>query len=400
VTRSVRGRVLITGDEDPTGRLTLAALRSLGRAGWAVGLASPERSIGSASRWATAWHRVPPCWSDPDGFVEGTEAAIKAGGYDIVFTGGDAGVLALSAARGSFSARVPYPAIDVTRRAFDKLACVPDALAVGLAVPTVTPLTEDVIEAIRSPVMLKSRLHWTPGSQGGRARLDPVIVRTPAEARARLDEIHAVGGDGFLQEIVPGGHKISYVSLLSPSGQVWAHSQQWTTWSWPPDRGHFTRGETMPIDPELSRKSVAFLRRVGWYGLSELEFLVAPSGEPQLIDFQGRFYGSMALAIAAGTDYPRLWAEAVLSDWSTDLQPVPPLAAEAGYRYVRTESDLKRVLAERRGGLMRDAAGYVRYRAGAVGSLWSGRDPLPAVWWSINMSRNVGRRVLRRRLSR
>jgi hypothetical protein len=156
----------------------------------------------------------------------------------------------------------------------------------------------------------------------------------------------------------------------------------------------------MPIDPELSRKSVAFLRRVGWYGLSELEFLVAPSGEPQLIDFQGRFYGSMALAIAAGTDYPRLWAEAVLSDWSTDLQPVPPLAAEAGYRYVRTESDLKRVLAERRGGLMRDAAGYVRYRAGAVGSLWSGRDPLPAVWWSINMSRNVGRRVLRRRLSR
>lgn len=400
MTRAVRGRVLITGDEDPTGRLTLAALRSLGRAGWMVGLASPSRGIGSSSRWATAWHYVPPSWSHPDAFVEGTEAAIRAGGYDMVFTGGDAGVLALSAARDSFSARVPYPAINVTTLAFDKLASVPDALAAGLAVPKVTPLTEAVIEEIHSPVMLKSRLHWTPGSPGGRARLDPVIVRTPAEARARLAEIHAVGGDGFLQEIVPGGYKISYVSLLSPAGEVWAHSQQWTRWSWPPDRGHFTRGETMSIDPELSRKSIAFLRRVGWYGLSELEFLVSPSGEPQLIDFQGRYYGSMALAMAAGTDYPQLWAAAVLGDWPSDIQPVPPLAARPGYRYVRTESDLMRLLVERRGGLLRDAAGYVRYRTGAVGSLWSARDPVPAAWWSFHMSRRIGRRIVRRVRSR
>lgn len=51
-----------------------------------------------------------------------------------------------------------------------------------------------------------------------------------------------------------------------------------------------------PLDPALVDRAEALLRRIRWDGLVELQFLTGSDGIPHLIDLNGRFYGSLALA--------------------------------------------------------------------------------------------------------
>ena len=52
------------------------------------------------------------------------------------------------------------------------------------------------------------------------------------------------------------------------------------------------------------------LKRVGWRGVAMVEFKVdRESGTPYLMEVNGRFWGSLQLAIDAGVDFPRLLLE-------------------------------------------------------------------------------------------
>jgi D-aspartate ligase len=68
--------------------------------------------------------------------------------------------------------------------------------------------------------------------------------------------------------------------------------------------------EGAPVDPELARKSKLLLERVGYYGVFELEFILA-EGRSLLIDFNPRFYNQVGLDVARGLPLPQLaWAAA------------------------------------------------------------------------------------------
>jgi hypothetical protein len=108
-----------------------------------------------------------------------------------------------------------------------------------------------------------------------------------------------------------------------------------------------------------------------------VQFQRSNTGELFLIDLNGRFYGSMALAVGAGPNLPAVWA-ALATGRRPPLIPDP----WTGTRYHRLEVDLRRALSERRGGLVRDVADCLRYAAGAQHGLWDLRDPAPAVRYS------------------
>jgi predicted ATP-grasp superfamily ATP-dependent carboligase len=59
------------------------------------------------------------------------------------------------------------------------------------------------------------------------------------------------------------------------------------------------------VDPLLADLTKRLCERIGYYGVFELEFIVA-EGKAMLIDFNGRFYHQMALDIARGMDLPAL----------------------------------------------------------------------------------------------
>jgi predicted ATP-grasp superfamily ATP-dependent carboligase len=66
--------------------------------------------------------------------------------------------------------------------------------------------------------------------------------------------------------------------------------------------------ESVELDRELVAKSAALLRAAGWSGPAMVEFKNdVPGGRPKLMEVNGRFWGSLRLAIDSGIDFPLLY---------------------------------------------------------------------------------------------
>ena len=361
---------------EPRGdRGSLAATRALSRAGWTVGVASSAKpSLAGRSRFAASRHRVPGAQEGVDRFVAAVNAAIADGGYEIVFCGaGDAEVTALSRCRGEIAATVPYPPHEIVLRALDKLELARAAERVGLPAATTIVATVEELDRWMPPFVVKARAHAPLADDVGPSRLEATIVADRAAAERRVDEIRALGGDPVFQEMLPGA-LVAFAAVADSDSRIIACAQQAADATWPPGAGVSARARTTPVDQGLAAQVEALLAELGWVGLAELQFLGTADGGLELIDFNGRFYGSLALAISAGPNLPAIWAAL-----ATGRKPPRTVAARPGVRYQWLEGDVRRAIAERRGGIAADLAGTLRFAPGATHSTWSVADPGPAL---------------------
>lgn len=386
-------RALIVGNDGYHVRNIVGAARALGLAGWQVGIGSPVPGLAARSRWTIRWHRIPSPAKDIDRFAAAIDRAAVRYGYEVVFPGGDAEVLALSAVRDRIRCQIPLPPLDVAERALDKLAVAPYAAAVGLAMPKTRPVTSEALAEVDWPVMVKARLHWRPGARQAPDRLNVLRAHDRQAVEQRAREIDAAGGEAILQDIVNGRHT-AYVALLDENHDVVAAHQQDGYGTWPEVDGVWTRAETVPLDPDLHERCAALLRDLRWVGLMQVQFLVTDDGARELIDLNGRFYASIGLAVRAGVNLPALWGSLAIG-----AKPATVGKARPGVRYQWLEGDLLRAVKERRGGLAADVLDCLRFGRGAVPSLWRSDDPMPGVaWMAQELPRAIGklRRVAQR----
>jgi predicted ATP-grasp superfamily ATP-dependent carboligase len=353
-------------------RGALAAARALAAAGWTVGLGTAvSLGLARSSRSVAHRHRVRPL--HPVGaFVESVAQVAGRHGYDVVFGAGEAEVLALSAARDAVPAIFPYAAHDVVRRALDKAQLSRAAADIGVAVPDEVEL--DDIRDETTPVVVKACAHARPDVPGTPPRIDTNVVVGETAIRRRVAEIRAAGGDPRLQ-VFHDGALLAYAAVRGRHG-VAARCLQRAAHIWPPGAGASCRATTVELDPKLVHRCDALLAGLGWLGLAELQFQVGADDVPRLIDLNGRFYGSLSLAVAAGANLPAVWA-----DLAVGRNPERILQARPGVRYHWGTADVRRAWRERRGGLVRELFGTAAYAAGAVHSVAALRDPGPTAAW-------------------
>ena len=372
--------------EDGNQRGVLAAVRTLGAAGWEIGIASPHRGLAGRSRWTRHWHEAPAPSAGLGPFVDALQLAAERECYDVAFGGGDAEVLALSALRHRLRVPVLLPPHDVVRRAFDKAALSEAAVHAGLAVPR-SFHRGDVQPDV--PVVVKERLHGDPTAGAATLHQAPQVV-APEEVPGRTAEIRAGGGAPVLQEVVEG-ELLALILLVDRDGTVAAAAQQRTTLMWPPEAGVSVRARSTPVDLELLGRASVLLRDLGWFGLVQLQFIAPPSGAPRLIDFNGRFFGSLQLSVAAGIDLPGALT-ALVRGRAMTVQPLP--ATEVRYQWL--EGDLRRAVQQRQRGLARDVIGCLRFARGATHSTWMTSDPWPATALALDLLGRAPRKVLGR----
>src|SRR5205814_8127815 len=66
--------------------------------------------------------------------------------------------------------------------------------------------------------------------------------------------------------------------------------------------------ESLDVDPRLREFALRLLAPIGWHGVAMMEYKQdRRSGEFVLMEVNGRFWGSLELAVAAGVDFPALW---------------------------------------------------------------------------------------------
>ncbi|MGH2865732.1 MAG: hypothetical protein ACRDJX_10860, partial [Solirubrobacteraceae bacterium] len=308
-------------------------------------------------------HTVHECSDGEDRFIADIAAAVRQGGYDIVFCAYELGLLALSRRRAEIAPALwPYASPEVVARAFDKLELFHAAQAAGLHAPHTEPATAQALQAWRGPVVVKARNHVPK-------RFDTGLFASAEQGRALATQISAQGGEPLLQAPL-SGRMGAVIVVVGRDGEIVGEIHQEATHTWPPGAGDTVRGVVVAPDRDLSRGVRALVGNLGWFGLAQIEFVRDQDGTPTITDFNGRFYGSMALATGAGANLPALWASLALG-----LADAPAALARPGARFQWLNRDL--------------AAGSVSGPRGVLGalalapfaahSMWDPRDPLPAI---------------------
>ena len=341
-------------------RSALAGVRALAHAGWVVGVASPYKGMAARSRWAVEFARVP---SSTD--IAAVDKAVRAGRWDVIVPAGDAEAFAVSLGRDSLQCRVPYAEHSVVAKAFDKAELAEVARGCGVATPAVvTARSSDVW-----PVVVKGRSHVA-------GRHEAVVART----RQELDAAVAGLAEPVVQEFVDGPLVAMSVVADSTSAVV-ARVQQRAVAVWPSPAGVSTRAETTAVDPELSAAVDRMVTGLGWVGLAQFQFIVGPDGVARLIDCNGRLYGSLGLALAAGVNLPAIWL-----GWPPMQMPAPE--ARVGARYQWLEGDLRRAPGR--------ALDSLAYGIRARHSIISLRDPTPFMGHVADLALRAVRKAVRR----
>ncbi|WP_253904236.1 ATP-grasp domain-containing protein [Arthrobacter sp. Br18] len=367
--RAQRKALIVSTGRD---RGALAAARSLRRDGWYVGVGTPDSGgMLAASRACDARHLVPRARHDGAGFVAGVREAVEAGGYDVVFGGGDDWMAALAAYRSQIPTLVAHPESDVVEAALDKVRLAYSAAKVGLAAPVTKPATEQAMREWQGPVVVKCREHWSPG-QTRPHRIEAKLFPGITAAQKQIDRIRQAGAEPVLQQVIHGS--LGALIGVFSGGRLSGRTQQVSTRLWPTPNGASARAETIPVDEELARRTEALLSELGWHGLVELQFLTGEDGVPHLIDLNGRFFGSMALANTARPGLTDAWGRLAMGESVDHLDD-----AETGVRYTWLAGDLRRARVERRGGLVADVVNTLGWSRGAQHSIWDRRDLGPTL---------------------
>jgi predicted ATP-grasp superfamily ATP-dependent carboligase len=362
-------------------RATLVAARNLAAAGFTVGTGSWQPSLASTSRYTHRHHPVHECEEDEDRFVADVATAVAEGGYDIVFCSYDVGLLTLSRRREEIAPAVwPYASHAVVERAFDKLELARAARAAGLQAPRTEPAGSQELGSWTGPVVVKARAHVPK-------RFDTGLFPSAVEARAPAEEIRAGGGEPLLQEPM-SGRMGAVVVVAGRDGEIVAEIHQEAVHTWPPDAGDTVRGRIVAPDADLSRGIRTLVRDLGWFGLAQIEFVRSAEGTAQITDFNGRFYGSMALATGAGANLPGLWADHALGRGG-GLSRAPRQGA--GFQW------LNRDLAASGAAGPRALLGALAAVPFTAHSMWDLRDPGPAVRYLLpEASRRLRERLTSR----
>jgi predicted ATP-grasp superfamily ATP-dependent carboligase len=320
--------VVVTDGHD---RAALAVVRSLGRAGYRVAVcAQRPRSLAGASRYAAAAIATPDALADPAGFAAAVQQFARAQGATIILPIADASLLALLGDERSAEFVIPFPPLERWRAVADKARVLVAATEQGIAVPASVELSStraaaDQLGALPFPIVLKPHRSVIDES-GVRAKVGVRHAATADAARHALADLPPGAFPVMAQERIWGPGVGVFVLLWE--GRLLAACAHQRLREKPPAGGVSVYRESVALDPDLLRRSVALLRSFDWNGVAMLEFKRrASDGTPFLMEINGRFWGSLQLAVDAGVDFPRLLVEA-----ATGRVPQPVLTYQTGVR--------------------------------------------------------------------
>ena len=78
----------------------------------------------------------------------------------------------------------------------------------------------------------------------------------------------------------------------------------------PPSGGISVVSESVPLDEDMVEHAGRLLSAVGWQGVAMVEFKRdLRDGKAKLMEINGRFWGTLQLAVASGVDFPSLYLD-------------------------------------------------------------------------------------------
>ena len=324
------GVIVTDGDE----RSALAATRSLGRKSVPVFVGSEgPSSLAGASRHCRAAFTYPSPWTHPDEFAACVLEHAQRWGARVVFPMTDLAVEILGEAlpRAGAPLALPIPSLQQYRALSNKYQLMASAQRLGVPIPDTIFVPDGNVEKAlpqikRWPIVVKPGRSLVK-SQDGWQKTAVFYAHDADQLRKIYRDANYLREPSLLQSKVVGEGQGVFGLFDRGKPMAWfAHRRLRER---PPSGGVSVLRESMPLRPPLYDPALRILQSADWHGVAMVEFKVdAASGIPYLMEVNGRFWGSLQLAIDAGADFPWL-----LYQLATTGSVQPPAAPyEAGIR--------------------------------------------------------------------
>jgi protein-tyrosine-phosphatase/predicted ATP-grasp superfamily ATP-dependent carboligase len=303
----------------------LAIVRALGRHGIAVQVASDgPLPLAGYSRHAQAVQQYPDPLRRESEFVDWLESCLLEDRYAFVIPVTERTVVPILRHRARFDdRRIAMAPSEALEQALDKERTVQLAQSLGIPVPrsitldSMDQLTAAALE-IGYPVVVKpSRSVGQDATR--RVQLSVSYAHNAEELESQVQ--HALRyGSVILQEYFRG--EGVGIELIADHGSVRYAFQHRRLHEVPLTGGGSSLRVSEAVVPALRTASEQMVRAMGWHGVAMIEFKYVPaSGEFRLMEINGRFWGSLPLAIAAGADFPLMLYQLMTTGQVADHAP-------------------------------------------------------------------------------
>ena len=321
-------RVLVT---DGDSRAALAVTRSLGSAGHVVFVGSHiHRSLAAASRYCERAIQYPNPADDVEAFIRSLSQHIENYDIDVLLPISDITSLSIAASEDTFSKQctLPFHKGEQLFSAADKAHIVslcrtlnvphPETIIVNNSLQTVE-LDFDfpiVIKPTRSRVRVDNKWYSTSVS----------YAHSKEDLQRQLASLPPHTFPVMLQRRIEGPGL--GVFACADHGKIIACSSHKRIREKPPSGGVSVVSKSISVPEETLSYAEALLEELDWTGVAMVEFKVAEdTGVPYVMEINGRFWGSLQLAIDAGVDYPSILVSLMagntrlpaLSDYKTGI---------------------------------------------------------------------------------
>ena len=292
---------------------SLVIVRSLGRLGHDITVAAADPlAIAGVSRYAGDCLTVPVAADEAEAYVRWIAEVCAERGIEHIYWATTASALALDRFRDLLDPDLlrDLPSREAVELAANKAETARLARSVGVSAPQTwvfedPAALEDGLADMPMPCVVKPR--YTAVVQGPRivecGRHD--YARDGDELRRAYGHLHQIFPAPMIQEYIPG-YGFGVFLLMDRGGPVAAFAHRRVREADPVGSGSSFRVST-ELPEDAFAQAATLLRAMGWHGVAMVEFRRdARDGAPRVIEVNGRFWFSLALAVRAGVDFPAL----------------------------------------------------------------------------------------------
>ena len=301
----MKSKVLVLGSDT---RSCLTVVRSLGRKGIEVHLAwHEEDSIVPYSKYVTTTYNLPKYKKDEQNWLDCLANLLRQEQFDLVIPTNDRTIIPLITHRKTMAklAKLAIPADEAFSCAFDKRKTAELAKTLFVPIPRQLVLDQDtdlnnldlewpfplVIKPVSSKLIINNLIKGIGVS----------YAQSKVELFKRVKDLLNVT-PVIVQELFVG--RGVGVELLAENGRILCAFQHIRIHE-PIYGGGSTYRKSVPLNRKLLDCSARLIQALNWTGVAMLEFKYNDStNQFVLLEINGRFWGSLPLAVASGMDFP------------------------------------------------------------------------------------------------
>ncbi len=305
---------------DGDARSTLSIVRSLGKRGLDVIVgAEREKSLTFYSRYCSKKIIYPSPSTEKSKFVEFMLNFVKENSIDFLVPTSDLTIYPISEKLDEFNyyTKVACPEKGILDKAFDKAETLKIAKKLNIPIPRtyfINKLDElkDLSEQLLYPTVIKPRIsrYWKDDQMIHGFRK---FVRSKSEFVDAYLDLHSQIPFPLVQECIEGeGFGIFVLAKHGEPLAIFAHKRLRET---PISGGVSTLREAVEPNPLMKEWTIKLLKEIKWDYVAMVEFkLDKKDNTPKLMEINGRFWGSLELAVSSGVDFPYLLYQATFCD--------------------------------------------------------------------------------------